>query len=241
MKIDFEINWFKQQLINYADPKRATGEKKYLKSPWKFYGVTVPQRRLIIKAWFKKHQPLQLGEAVELAEKLWDRDWHEEKSQAIEILQLVSDKLTTKQIKLVEKMINQATGWDHLDEIATHLVGVMIENDKNVLKFLPKWAKSKNFWVRRTAILSQILQFRRKQGNKKLFFDIIIPMFNENKNWSKEERFFIRKSIGWALREIANVEPEIVFNFVKQYKHNMSGLTYREATRKLPTKYKRLL
>ena len=58
---------------------------------------------------------------------------------------------------------------------------------------------------------------------------------------SKEERFFIRKAIGWALREIANVEPEIVFKFIKQYRDKMSGLTFREASRKLPEKFRRLL
>ena len=236
MKIATEINRFKQQLKKRADPKRAIGEKKYLKSPWKFYGVTVPQRHQIVKQWFKKHHPLQLNRAMELSEKLWNSNWHEEKSLAIGILQLVGGELTVEQMPLVEKMINEATGWDHLDEIATHIVGTMIENDKSVLKFLPKWAKSKNFWVRRAAVLAQIMQFRQKQGDKKLFFNIIIPMLDESKNWSKQERFFIRKAVGWSLREIANVEPEVAFNFVKRYKRNMSGLTFREASRKLPAR-----
>ena len=241
MNITSEINWFKQQLKAYADPKRAVGEKKYLKSPWKFYGVTVPQRHKIVKRWSKKRRPLHLNQAMKLAEKLWGNNWHEEKSLAIEILQLVSGGLTIKQIPLVEKMINGSTGWDHFDEIAVHIIGAMIDNDKTTLNYLSKWAKFKNFWVRRAAVLAQILQFRRKQGDKKLFFKIIIPMLDEDKNWSKEERFFIRKAVGWSLREIANVEPEVAFNFVKRYKHNMSGLTFREATRKLPDKLRRLL
>ncbi len=66
-------------------------------------------------------------------------------------------------------------------------------------------------------------------------------MLDEGKNWSKEERFFIRKAVGWSLREIANVEPEVAFNFVNRYKHNMSGLTFREATRKLSAKFRQLL
>lgn len=217
-----------------GDPKRAEGEKKYLKSPWKFYGVTVPQRHKIVNEWLKKQKDLQLNDAEKLAESLWDSEWHEEKSLAIEILQLVSGRLTKKQLPLVEKMINETTGWDHLDEIAVHIIGAMVDNDKETLKNLPRWARSKNFWVRRAAVLSQILQFRRKAGNKKLFFEIIVPMFDEGMHWSKEERFFIRKAIGWALREIANVEPEVAFDFIKQYKYKMSGLTFREASRKLP-------
>lgn len=241
MNIDSEIEFFRRELGRFADPKRAIGEKKYLKSPWKFYGVTVPQRHKIVREWLGQHQPLQLTEALELAEKLWASGWHEEKSLAIEMLQLVGDKLTATQIPFVEKMINEATGWDHLDGIAAYVVGAMIDNDKTTLKYLPKWARSKNFWVRRATVLAQILQFRRKQGDKKLFFNIIVPMLDENKNWSKEERFFIRKAIGWGLREIANVEPEVTFDFIRQYKHKMSGLTFREASRKLPLKFRKLI
>lgn len=241
MDVKSGYGWFRDKLRDLGDGKRAEGEKKYLKSPWKFYGVTVPQRHKIVKEWFKKHQPLQLNEALELAEKLWGSEWHEEKSLAVEILQLVSDYLTIRQMLLVEKMINEVTGWDHLDEIAVHVIGAMIDNDKTTLKYLPKWVKSKNFWVRRAAVLSQILQFRRKAGNKKLFFEIIVPMFDEGMRWSKEERFFIRKAIGWSLREIANVEPEVAFEFIKRYKHKMSGLTFREASRKLPAKLRKSL
>ena len=243
MNIDFdnEHDLFRERLKESGDEKRAAGEKKYLKSPWKFYGVSVPQRHKIIKDWFKKHQPLQPDEAGKLAESLWDSEWHEEKSLAIEILQLVSGRLTVKQMPLVEKMINEVTGWDHLDEIAIHVVGAMIDNDMTALKYLPKWTKSKNFWVRWAAILSQILQFRRRAGNKELFFKLIVPMFDEGAHWSKEERFFIRKAIGWALREIANVEPQITFNFVKQYQHKMSGLTFRESSRNLSENYQKLL
>ena len=115
MKISLEIGRFKQQLKFYADPKRAVGEKKYLKSPWKFYGVSVPIRHKIVREWFKKHQLLQMDEAEKLAENLWNSVLHEEKSLAIEILQLVGYKLTTEQMPLVEKMINEVTGWDHLD------------------------------------------------------------------------------------------------------------------------------
>lgn len=241
MDVNSERNWFRRKLKEIGDSKRAVGEKKYLKSPWKFYGVSVPIRHKIVREWFKKHQLLQMDEAEKLAENLWNSVLHEEKSLAIEILQLVGYKLTTEQMPLVEKMINEVTGWDHLDEIAIIVVGKMIDNDKATLKYLPKWAKSKNFWVRRAAILSQILQFRRKAGNKKLFFEIIMPMFDEGMHWSKEERFFIRKAIGWAIREIANVEPEVAFKFIKLYKNKMSGLTFREASRNLPENYQKLL
>lgn len=70
--------------------------------------------------------------------------------------------------------------------------------------------------------------------------NLVVPMFDERKSWSKEERFFIRKSIGWALRGIANafnVEQDVVFGFLKKYKERMFPLTFREGSRKLPQAY----
>lgn len=241
MNIQLQINHFKAQFKLHADPKRAEGEKRYMKSSLNFHGVNVPTRRKIVKTWIKNHQDYSIDNVVKLASSLWSNRWYEEKSAAINLLSLRPHQLTLKHMPLVEKMINQAKGWGHLDEIAIHLVGALIDNDPQTLKYLPKWAKSNNFWVRRAALLSQILQFRRRQGNKQLFFKLAIPMLSEKKNRSKEERFFIRKAIGWVLREIAQVEPLVTFNFIRQHKQKISGLTFREGSRKLPPKLQKLL
>lgn len=241
MDISIEINWLREKLKQAGDPKRAEGEKKYLKSPWKFYGVNTPVKREIVKSWLSNHPGISLKNIIPLIKKLWSSPWHEEKTMAIMLLDQRKIELGAQQFPLIEQLIHESTGWEFLDDVAIHLVGVLIEKDKSTLNILPQWAKSKNFWVRRAAVLSQILQFRNKAGNKKLFFEIVVPMFDEGTHWSKEERYFIRKAIGWALREIANVEPEVAFGFIKQYKHRMSGLTFREAGRKLPEKFRRLL
>lgn len=235
MNIQKELNYFRSQLKKHADPSRGEGAKKYLKSPWKFYGVDTPTKRGIVKAWFKNHPDKTVEEIVRLSKKLWDSQWHEEKTLAVMLLHRKSKALSLKQMPLIEKMIKETTGWDHLDEISIRLVGALIDNDPKTTKYLPKWSKSTNFWVRRASLLSQIPQFRRKEGNLKLFFRLAFTMFEEKKEWSKEERFFIRKAIGWTLREIAQKQPEVVYSFIKKHKHQMSGLTYREGSRKLPS------
>lgn len=229
-----EFQFFRNQLKKETNPKRAQGAKNYLKSPWKFYGVDIPTKRKMVKAWYKDHPKVTVEEVAKLAEKLWNSQWHEEKTLAVMLLQHINKKLTLKQMPLIEKMINEVTGWDHLDEISIRLVGALIDRNPKTLKYLPKWAKSKNFWMRRASLLSQIPQFRRKEGDLKLFFKLATPMFEEKKEWSKEERFFIRKAIGWTLREIAQKQPQIVFKFIKKHKDKLSGLTFHEGSRKLP-------
>jgi 3-methyladenine DNA glycosylase AlkD len=238
MDYQAEVDYFRQQLRHHADPARATSEKAYLKSAQEFYGVTVPILRTIAKAWLKAHKSASMTEIAELAGQLWDTGWHEERSLAAMLLEYRSRDLGPQQMPLIERMIHEATTWAHLDAIAAWVIGPMIDKYPAMLDYLPKWAESENFWVRRTAILAQLPQFRRGEGDLALFERLALPMFDEGKGWSKDERFFIRKAIGWTLREIAAWNPQFVFDFVQRHRDRMSGLTLREATRKLPADLK---
>lgn len=238
MNASQEIKKLRSNLKALSNRDRAFGEKKYLKSPLRHYGITVPRLRNLAKNWLKQHPQLTIGQLLDLARQLWDSPWHEERMLTIFLLVLRKDELTYRHIPTIEHMINTATSWAQLDGIAVWLVGSIIDSNKRTLNYLTKWIKSENFWVRRTAILAQITQFRQGKGDMKLFEDFATSQFPHEKEWGKEERFFIRKAIGWALRERAAADPESVYNFVVKYRDRMSGLTYREATRKLPNKFK---
>ena len=234
MNLKKELKHFRDELKKMANPVRAKGAKRYLKSPYIFFGVYSSGKNQILKDWLQDHKNLSFDDIISMADGLWNSKYHEKKTLAVTLLHRYSKQLTSEHLPFLEKMVKEVNNWDHLDEISIRLLGRLIDNEPQTLKRLPVWVKSDNFWVRRSALLSQILQFRRKEGDKQLFFKLAIPMFKEEENWSKEERFFIRKAIGWVLREIAQKEPKIVFDFVKQYGDQMSGLTFREATRKLP-------
>jgi 3-methyladenine DNA glycosylase AlkD len=224
----------RQQLREYSSPERAIKEKSYLKSDLEHYGVKVPDLRKIAKIWTKDHADLPMPELASFAEVLWDSGWHEERSLAIMLLDYRGKALSLAQMPIIERMIHEAQTWAHLDEIAVSLVGGLIDTDAATLAYLPCWAESDNFWVRRTAILAQNRQFRRGDGDVDLFMRLAVPMLAEGADWSQAERFFIRKAIGWTLRELCKHWPDTVFEFVQRYRDQMSGLTLREATRKLP-------
>lgn len=241
MNLKKELKHFRDELKKQTNSVRAKGAKRYLKSPYKHFGVDGLGKKEILKQWLFKHPDLKIDQVIKMADALWHSPYHEKKTLSIMLLQRYAKQLEYKHLPFLEKMAQEANNWDHLDEISLRLLGRLIDNDPRTIKRLPVWAKSKNFWVRRSALLSQIPQFRRKEGDKQLFFKLAIPMFKEGEGWSKEERFFIRKAIGWVLREIAQKEPKIVFDFVKQYGDQMSGLTFREATRKMPDKMRQQL
>jgi 3-methyladenine DNA glycosylase AlkD len=237
MDIDHEATELHQALAEAGTPERAEGSKAYLKSPLKFHGVNVPTTRRIARRWARENAEASLAEVYELAEQLWAAGWHEDRFLAVMLLNERAAELSTEQLPLIERMLDEAHTWANLDGIAVWVVGAMIDNDPDMLAVLPRWAESSNFWVRRATILAQLTQFRRGEGDLDLFEHLAVPMFYEGEAWTKDERFFIRKAIGWTLREIGKVRPEWVVAFVGQHRAAMSGLTFREGTRNLPDEY----
>jgi 3-methyladenine DNA glycosylase AlkD len=233
MNVNGARRFVSSELERRKDNKRAEGAKKYLKSPWRFYGVKTPVMRKIARSVLKKYPEMTKEELTKLVTKLWESEWHEEKSIAIMLLHSHEKLLTIDDLSAVEWMVDTATGWDHLDEIALRVMGPMVERDNNVWNKVIGWMESENFWKRRSVILCQIPQFRKGRGDLKTFARLTESQFDERDDWDKEERFFIRKAIGWALRELCKAKPDWVVEFVNNNRDKMSGLTYREATRRL--------
>lgn len=233
-----EHQLMQRQLQQLADPKRAQGEKKYLKSALKHYGITVPRLHTFAASWFNKHPHLSVNQLVDLSAQLWQSDWYEERSLAVMILETRKKDLTLKHMPVIEHMLKTANTWALLDGLAVWVIGALIDTDPKTYNYLKKWIKSNNFWVRRSALLAQITQFRQGRGDLQLFQEFALSQFPHEPTWDATERFFIRKAIGWALRERVPADPESVYNFVIKYRSQMSGLTFREATRKLPNRYK---
>lgn len=217
------------ELKKLSDPARAEGEKKYLKSPMKHYGVTVPQLHKIARAWVKENSDMPIGAVVKFTDALWDSGYHEERWLATDILIERREDLTLHHLAAVEQRVRTAIGWAQLDDIAAWLVGTLYEKDRDKMEgVLRTWITDDNVWVRRAALLAQLVPLREGRGDFLLFTELAVPLLGE-------KDFFIRKAIGWVLRERVKKVPLDTFGFVQKYRSRMSGLSYREATRKLPS------
>lgn len=214
------------------NPKKAKQEKRYLKSEDNFYGVSIWEIDKIVKDFRKKNPTIEKDRLFKLVSKLWKSDYHEEKMLAIKLLEAYSSYLSLKDMSLLEEMLKSSWGWDHVDEISCHLVSAILLKNKKAFEYLKRWSVSDNFWMQRASMISQILLFRDGRGNKELFFDIAEKML-------PEKEFFIRKAIGWTLREMSKSDPDSVSKFLRRYKNKMSGLTLREGSRRLPLTLKK--
>ncbi|MBN2423080.1 DNA alkylation repair protein [Candidatus Woesearchaeota archaeon] len=248
---------FEDELKSKSNPEKAKQEKRYLKSPFKFYGVPYYELGKLTNNFKKNNEDISKGELLKLCDILWKSEWHELRAIAIGLLKNYPDYIDITTLPFIENLLRTSVNWDQVDEISAHLVGAVIKKDfDNTKNFLVKWSNDKNFWMRRASMLSMILLFRKQnlsfrylKESKELFFSFAEKMLDESKysdeNFTTEimpvkmGKFFIRKVIGWVLRDMSSTDPESVVRFVNKNKEKMSGLSYREATRKLSDEYKK--
>jgi len=225
---------FRKTLKDNVDPERAVNEKRYLKSPFKFFGVSLPFTDKMAKEFKRDNKDAGRDYVIELARALWGSEYHDEKRLGLRILQFHPEYLDLSVMPLLEEMLMQSTGWDFVDDISIHLVGTVLEKNKRVYDYLKRWSASDNFWMRRASMISQVLLFRRDKGDKKLFFGFAEKMLHENE-------FFVRKAIGWCIREIAKASPDEAFDFLMKIKDKASGLTLREGAKRLPVQQREMI
>jgi 3-methyladenine DNA glycosylase AlkD len=210
----------------YSDAERAAGAKRYLKSDLDFLGVAVPDLRREVRTWAKAHPDLDRNGLSRLCRALWQRDIHELRIFAIELLRARKDCLECSDIALLEWMLRRSNTWAYVDAIAVHLVGPMVERCPQISKQLDRWARDDSFWLRRSAMLALLLPLRRGSGDWKRFERYADAML-------EEREFFIRKAIGWVLREVSKRDPQRVSRFVTPRVDRVSGVTIREAVKYL--------
>lgn len=206
-----------------ADPAQAAPMKKYMRDQFEYLGIKTPERRELQKQFYEKHGLPFPVELKPILLDLWALPQREYQYFAIGLLERLSEAIPHEFITTIEYLIVTKSWWDTVDSLAGEIVGVHFHRFPKVReKYLVKWRKSENFWLRRTCILFQ-LGYKEETD-----FDLLCSLIRENLG-SKE--FFINKAIGWALRQYARTNPQAVKKFVKAT--DLHPLSRREAMKHL--------
>ena len=220
-------------LRTLGTPARAVAEKRYLKSELTHLGVPVPLVRKTVLSSVKGQGAMDPARLWDLVADLWRPAIHESRLSAVLLLEAYGDLLVPNDMDQLEPMIRQARTWGLLDTLAVHGLGKLVANFPGPLgKVLDRFARDPDFWVRRCALLALLLPLRQGGGDFARFGRYADAML-------EEKEFFIRKAIGWVLRETAKQNPAIVIAWLLPRKTRASGLTLREACKHLPTEEKR--
>ncbi|HEY6740785.1 MAG TPA: DNA alkylation repair protein [Lapillicoccus sp.] len=224
------VDTIRAELARHADPARAAGQQRYMKSTIPYRGLTSPQLTAVLR-------PILADPGFRIVDRdgweatirtLWDEvAYREEWYAAIALARHRTYRpwVDSESMPLWRHLVVTGAWWDVVDEVATHLVRDVLEDSPDVEGLrLRKWAVDDDPWLRRTAIICQV--GRKDRLDEALLADAIEPNL-------ADRDFFLRKAIGWALRDHARIAPDWVRAFVDAHAGELSGLSRREATRHL--------
>jgi 3-methyladenine DNA glycosylase AlkD len=221
-------------LSSLGNADRAGNEKAYLKSSLDHLGIDTPTMRREARAWLRRHSELDRRSLLPLLRSLWRAEVHELRHFAIEILFVRQALLTAADLDLLDWLLRRSATWAYIDAIAVHVVGPLIVRFPELAERLDGWSTDGDFWLRRSALLALLLELRRGAGDWERFVRYADGML-------EEREFFIRKALGWVLREVGKKRPRLVVAYLTPRRERASGLTLREAVKYLPAADRRRL
>jgi len=212
-------------LIAAADPAKAGPMAAYMKTDMPFYGVQKAGRTPIMRRLKREFSPQDRAEYGEAVFALWRLPHREEKYLALSYARAFDEFIVFGSMPLYEQMVTEGAWWDLVDEVASWLVGRVLLKERNRTEpVVRSWIPSGDMWLKRTSIICQLKH--KADTDTSLLADACTANLPDGE-------FFIRKAIGWALREYAKTDPDWVRGFVADHRAEMSGLSCREATKHL--------
>jgi 3-methyladenine DNA glycosylase AlkD len=213
----------------HADPPKAAPMKRYMRDQFEYLGIKVPETGKLLKQYIQEHGLPPLTNLDPILRDLWALPQREFQYVANGLLERFEGQLPPVFIETLEYLLVTKSWWDTVDTIATGTLGVHFKRFPKVRKkYLAKWRKADNFWLRRASILFQL-------GYKEdTDFELLCDIIRENLG---SQEFFINKAIGWALRQYTRVDPQGVRNFVAETP--LHPLSAREALKWLEKRKQR--
>ena len=218
------IREIRDALAENANSEKAEGMRAYMKSEMPYRGVQKPVRRKALRQIFRSHPISEQSDWQETVLELWrDAEYREERYSALDLagLNQYVDFRTYDTLPMFEEMVVTGAWWDYVDEIATHRLRELLERyPRGMSRRMRSWSRDPDMWKRRSSIICQIN--RKSETDLDLLFDCIEPNLSHGD-------FFVRKAIGWALRDLAWVDLETVEAYVREHHDQLSPLSRREA------------
>lgn len=217
------VEQIRSELRAAADPARAPQMQAYMRSTMPFLGVRRPQVRQLARrtAGPSAGRDRLLGAATEL----WrTAQYREERYAAIDLLGLRAARGRLESFAPATEMIVTGAWWDHVDAVAPLVGAILRAHPAAVEPVVRDWSTDPDRWLRRASIICQL--DAKAATDRRLLTDVI------QANLADRE-FFVRKAIGWALRQYARTDADWVRAFVAAHRDTLSPLSYREAVKHL--------
>ncbi len=214
------VERLKQAFEPERDPVAASAMSAYMRHRFPFVGIASPRRRVLQReALAGIGAPTEL-DLVHAARALWDLPEREYQYAAAGLVSRHVGICSAEILATIRVFVTTKSWWDTVDELASHVVGPLVAAHPGLVRIMDVWAGDENVWVTRTAILHQ-LRYKNRTDQDRLFAYCL--------QRANHPDFFIRKAIGWALREYSKTDADAVRAFVGAHVVELSPLSQREA------------
>lgn len=219
-----DIGELREALEAVADPDRVEPMTRYMRDQFPFLGVTSPVVRKAAKPTLDSAREASGDEIVTFVDRCWDQPEREFQYVGVILLRRRVEILEPGHLEDLERYITTLSWWDTVDGLAAWSVGPLVRANPELVEVMDAWVDDENIWLARTAIIHQLSYKAGTDGDR---------LFRYAQARAADTEFFIRKAIGWALRQYAREEPDRVRAFVEANRRQLSGLTVREALKHL--------
>ena len=203
-----------------ADPERAAAMAAYMRNQFPFLGIQSPAQRTLSREVLAETPRPGEDDLRAIALGCWALPEREYQYFACGLLRRYARACSERFIGTARTLIVTKSWWDTVDALAAHLVGPLVARHPDLVSTMDDWIADENLWLARTAILHQ-LGYKEATDPGRLFRYCTAQAGHSD--------FFVRKAIGWALREYAKTDPAAVRAFVRSHDSRLSGLSVREA------------
>jgi 3-methyladenine DNA glycosylase AlkD len=205
-----------------ADPERAAGMRAYMKDVAPFLGLTSPVRRSLSRTVLADVSRPDESDCAAVALRCWrlpEREYH---YFAVDYLRRYVTHCSSGFLPVTRYLLTTVPWWDTVDLLAAHVVGGLVAADRGLTADMDAWIEDEDRWLVRAALLHQ-LRYKERTDTDRLFGYCL--------RRSDHGDFFVRKAVGWCLREYAKTAPDAVRAFVAEHRTRLTPLSAREALR----------
>jgi 3-methyladenine DNA glycosylase AlkD len=203
-----------------ADVDKAAGARAYMRDQFPFYGIPSPMQKTIARAVTSGLRDPTESELARLAAVCWRKPEREWQYFGCGYLRRHVRGRTPAPLSKVQPLIVSKSWWDTIDSLASHTVGTLVREHPVLVTTMDEWVRSENFWLARTAILHQLGSKNVTDAGR--LFDYCLLRASDGE-------FFVRKAIGWALREYSKTDEAAVRGFVAENADRLAPLSRKEA------------
>lgn len=215
----------RQLLSTQANAAKALPMAAYMKQRFEFFGIPTPIRRQTVRPVLAQlGRLLDTDGLLSVAHALWRFPERECQYVAVDLLVKYASRFEPRHEPEMAALIQAKSWWDSVDLLATHVYGSLCRHCVHMQARMKMYAQDDNLWLRRVAILHQ-LTYGAETDRERLSAILTANLDHGD--------FFIRKAMGWALRQLARTDPDWVRAWIETHAQQVSGLTRREALKHL--------